>query len=233
MNTLPVSEVFGPTIQGEGPAAGRAAWFIRLGGCNLSCAWCDTPYTWDGSRYSLRSEITHTDVGDIVASIPRHALVVISGGEPLLQQDRHEWRGLLADLAAKGCQVHVETNGTIAPNLATLYGVNLFAVSPKLANAGRHRGHQNPALAPGWDVAYQAGLAHLKIVCRTEDDVTKAAALARTYGWPPHLTWVMPEGTTSDALATRWPVIAAAAAQHGINATHRLHVLAWADERGH
>ena len=49
--TLPVAEVFAPTFQGEGPYLGRSADFIRLGGCNLTCYGCDTPYTWDASRY--------------------------------------------------------------------------------------------------------------------------------------------------------------------------------------
>ena len=46
-NSLTVSEIFGPTFQGEGPFTGRAAVFLRLGRCNLDCKWCDTPYTWD------------------------------------------------------------------------------------------------------------------------------------------------------------------------------------------
>ena len=51
-DTSPVSEVFGPTLQGEGPHAGRPCHFIRLGGCNLSCSWCDTPYS-TGQHLSL------------------------------------------------------------------------------------------------------------------------------------------------------------------------------------
>jgi len=49
--TLRVAELFGPTVQGEGPAAGERAAFVRLSGCPLACAWCDTPYTWDAGRF--------------------------------------------------------------------------------------------------------------------------------------------------------------------------------------
>lgn len=55
-HSLVVSEVFGPTHQGEGPHAGQLCAFVRLMGCNLSCSWCDTPYTWDASRYDLKAE---------------------------------------------------------------------------------------------------------------------------------------------------------------------------------
>ena len=52
---LAVSEIFGPTHQGEGPSTGRLCGFVRLARCNLSCLWCDTPYTWDwgGNRIGV------------------------------------------------------------------------------------------------------------------------------------------------------------------------------------
>ena len=81
--TLPISEVFGPTLQGEGPHAGRTVQFIRLGGCNLSCSWCDTPYTWDASRFNLRQELTPMSVQEILDRIIPGVPIVLSGGEPL------------------------------------------------------------------------------------------------------------------------------------------------------
>src|SRR4029450_7825218 len=54
---LVVSEVFGPTFQGEGPSVGRRAGFVRLGRCNLDCSWCDTPYTWDWERHDPAVEL--------------------------------------------------------------------------------------------------------------------------------------------------------------------------------
>lgn len=230
---LPLTETFGPTLQGEGPATGRTAWFIRFGGCNLSCSWCDSAYTWDSSRYQLREEIRHTPVGDIDAAVPDGALVVLTGGEPLLQQASTAWSRLLGGLRRRGCTLHVETNGTIAPNDRTRELVETFIVSPKLPNAGRHRGQQDPALHRGWSAAARDGQAHLKIVCASPEDVDTAVGIAHDHGWPDRQVWVMPEGTTASTLNARWPALADAAARHGINATHRLHVLAWGDKRGH
>src|ERR1700719_782206 len=87
---LRVSEIF-VSFQGEGPSSGERAVFVRLAGCNLSCQWCDTPYTWDWSRYNRVLE-SHKVVADEVA---RHVvalageygkLLILTGGEPMLQQ---------------------------------------------------------------------------------------------------------------------------------------------------
>lgn len=232
--TLPVSELFGPTIQGEGPAAGQAAMFLRTMGCNLSCSWCDTPYTWDGHRFDLRAETTHMTPHEIAEKVAGRApIVVITGGEPLLHQEKPGWLALLGLLVRKH-RIHIETNGTKLPNWPTLRHAEVINVSPKLPNAGRHRGRQNPAIHPELgEHAQRYHNLHLKVVCTDAEDVERAALLATEHGWPTGRVWVMPEGTTRDTLAQRWPVIADAAIKHGLNATHRLHVMAWGDERGH
>jgi 7-carboxy-7-deazaguanine synthase len=233
--SLPVSEVFGPTVQGEGPAAGRAASFVRFMGCNLSCTWCDSAWTWDASRFELRAETTQLsarEIGDRLRGGP--AVVVLTGGEPLLQQDRPAWRELLPLLTGAGHHVHIETNGTVAPSPFTLRHASMIVVSPKLPNAGEHRGHQVPTIHAGFAALNgEHDHLHAKIVCIDAADVTRAAAMAADAGFPPARVWVMPEGTTTAVLAVRWPVIAQAAAAAGVNATHRLHVLAWGDQRGH
>src|SRR5438046_5626962 len=68
--TLVVSEIFGPTFQGEGPSLGRRCVFLRLGACNLHCRWCDTPYTWDwtgrnGIEYDPRQELRRIGAGPV------------------------------------------------------------------------------------------------------------------------------------------------------------------------
>lgn len=234
---LPISEIFGPTIQGEGPAAGQCATFVRFMGCNLSCSWCDTAYTWDGDRFGLRVTTnwwTPTQILTEVANRSDTGIVVVTGGEPLLRQDHPAWSELLAGLMDGGWRLHIETNGTLVPTAETLAAAELICVSPKLANAGEHRGHQNPTpRAEFVDLAHAHQCLHLKVVCQDEGDVERAARMALALRWPWGRVWVMPEGTTTEVLNRRWPVIASAAARLGINATHRLHVLAWGDERGH
>jgi 7-carboxy-7-deazaguanine synthase len=71
------------------------------------------------------------------------------------------------------------------------------------------------------------------VVVQTENDCVTALNLGRDHGWDRSAIWIMPEGITPEALAERWPMVARFAADNGINASHRLHVLAWGDERGH
>jgi organic radical activating enzyme len=235
-DTLRVSETFSNTIQGEGPAAGRSASFVRLMGCNLSCSWCDSAYTWDATRFDLRGGTTLMTAADIHrAVVDGPDLVVMTGGEPLLQQHSPAWAALLEGLVGAGKQVHVETNGTVFPSAVTLRLAHTIVVSPKLANAGDHRGAQDPSMHPGYrsKVVHQAGAQlHLKVVCRDEYDVVRAGIIGGHFGFDRDRVWVMPEGTTVQALQGRWPTIAEAAAQEHVNASHRLHVLAWGDERG-
>src|ERR1700734_1669236 len=99
---LAVSELFGPPLQGEGPSAGRLASFIRLSGCPLRCQWCDTPWTWDWTRFNRRAEQRRIATADVLpwarGQPPR--LIVTPGGEPLLQA--RQLTGLAATLTANG-----------------------------------------------------------------------------------------------------------------------------------
>ena len=228
--TVPVSEQFGPTLQGEGPYQGRAVQFLRLGGCNLSCSWCDTPYTWDGSRFDLRQELKPKSGAAILQDLVPNVPLVLSGGEPLLHQENS---GLLWALRNSGIEVHVETNGTLEPTRLFRRSVNWFGVSPKLSHAGLHRGKQDPALNSAWPgLSRKNHQIFLKVVVRNADDVAAVADWAKALGWPREQVWVMPLGTSTAELLAHWNEIATAAAERGINATQRLHVLAWGDCKG-
>jgi len=100
---LPVMESF-YTIQGEGAYQGRAAWFIRLGGCDVGCVWCDVKDSWDASRHPRRS------VRDLVseAAAQPGRIAVITGGEPLL----HDCGPLTRTLHQAGFRTHIETSGS-------------------------------------------------------------------------------------------------------------------------
>ena len=100
---LPVMEHF-YTLQGEGMFQGKAAYFVRLGGCDVGCVWCDVKESWDASLHPKM------EIADIVATIKATPteIVVITGGEPLL----HNLHELTAELKAKGLRTHMETSGS-------------------------------------------------------------------------------------------------------------------------
>lgn len=100
--TLPVMEAF-YTIQGEGHHQGKAAYFIRLAGCDVGCHWCDVKESWDEA---LHPSLT---VANIVEEASQHEsrLAVITGGEPLL----HDLSHLCKQLKIAGFKTHIETSG--------------------------------------------------------------------------------------------------------------------------
>lgn len=100
--TLPVMEAF-YTIQGEGFHQGKAAYFIRLGGCDVGCVWCDVKESWDASAHP------HQIISDIVreAEKVRSRIAVVTGGEPLM----HDCLPLTRALQRRGFQTHIETSG--------------------------------------------------------------------------------------------------------------------------
>ena len=102
---LPVVEHF-YTLQGEGFHQGRAAYFVRLGGCDVGCVWCDVKESWDASVHPKMTvdEIVNTVVQN---SSPKKGLVVITGGEPLM----HDLTQLTAALQAAGFETNIETSG--------------------------------------------------------------------------------------------------------------------------
>jgi 7-carboxy-7-deazaguanine synthase len=103
IQTLPVMEAF-YTLQGEGFHQGKAAYFIRLGGCDVGCVWCDVKESWDAERHPK------LPVGQIVeeaASNPGR-IAVVTGGEPLM----HDCTALTDELHRAGFQTHIETSGS-------------------------------------------------------------------------------------------------------------------------
>ncbi|MFF4777458.1 7-carboxy-7-deazaguanine synthase QueE [Microtetraspora fusca] len=231
--TLVVSEVFGPTVQGEGPSLGVVASFVRLSGCNLACAWCDAAYTWDADRFDLRQELQRVPVAEILTTVESHraGMVVITGGEPLLHQKQHGWDLLLDGLAAMGRRIEVETNGTVRPTRRSVLMVDAFNVSPKLGHSHLFEAKRiNPLALREFNAS---GKAVFKVVCRTADDVDEVASLTVDHDIPSRLVWIMPEGRSASVLADVSRRIIDRALHYRFNFTPRLHIHLWGDERGH
>jgi 7-carboxy-7-deazaguanine synthase len=130
--TFPVIEIFGPTIQGEGPDAGMPCNFIRLGGCDYRCTWCDSMHAVDPALVREHAKrMTAERIVALLDELPGTAdLVVISGGNPAL----HDLEDLVRLLKASGRIVSVETQGSRWRRW--LESVHRLVVSPKPPSSG-------------------------------------------------------------------------------------------------
>ncbi len=236
-----ISEIFGPTIQGEGPLIGRPTVFVRMGGCDYRCTWCDTLYA---VLPAYRNEWAFMTPADIMARVEELAggnpvLVSLSGGNPALQP----LASFITLGRRNGHTFALETQGSLAqPWFAEL---DWMVLSPKPPSSG---------MATDWD-AFEAclqaasGRPHsvLKIVIFDDADYTYARTVAARYpalpvylqiGNPAPLTrtggTVSDEADINDLLRRfRW-LVGKVTSDHWFAATvlPQLHVLTWGNKRG-
>jgi 7-carboxy-7-deazaguanine synthase len=236
-----ISEIFGPTIQGEGPLIGRPTVFVRTAGCDYRCRWCDTLYA---VLPEYRDEWTQMTTSEILARVNelaanQHVLISLSGGNPALQP--------LDDLCTlghvNGHSLAMETQGSVAqPWFANL---DWLILSPKPPSSG---------MTTDWDalgacVKAAGGRPRcvLKIVVFDEADYAYARTVASHY---PNLEIYLQVGNPAPLLASGKPMPEAAdlggllkrfrwlagmtIADRWFDVTvlPQLHVLAWGNKRG-
>lgn len=222
-------EVF-TSIQGEGVTVGLPSVFVRLAACNLGCVWCDTKYTWDWAHYDPARETIGQEIGALADRVqqagPRN--VVITGGEPLLQE--RDLAPFVVALKESGLRIEVETNGTLGPGSLLAEQVDQWNVSPKLASSGNSEEDREVPSALRWF----AGCPHayFKFVVVGPEDVDQAMALADRYSMPHERVLLMPEGTDSQTLSERSVWLVERAQALGVRFSTRLHILLWGDQRG-
>ncbi len=231
---LPVSEIF-VSIQGEGRFAGHPAIFIRLKYCNLGCAWCDTRFTWDPDELEPGESLSPAQIVSRVRELmgrhsarPEDFHVVITGGEPMLHQDRIP--DLLVQLKQAGFGFfEIETNGMFAPSVAMAELISWWNCSPKLSNNGL-AAVQN-LVAEALHAIAATGRADFKFVIKSDEDIVD---IRRDY--LPHIpadsVILMPEGWTVRRQLELMPNVIQLAAKYGFRFSPRLHILAWGNERG-
>ncbi|ABM80051.1 7-carboxy-7-deazaguanine synthase QueE [Hyperthermus butylicus] len=220
LNTvLRVVEVFA-SIQGEGPFTGTYSVFVRLAGCNLRCPFCDTRYAW-----SLEAG-KPLGVEELVEEIARYepSLVVITGGEPLLQ--RHPLNSLVEGLESLGLRVQLETNGILpAPARDEQLWRVYHVVSPKDVPV-RVPGAK---LHPSWvDYARATGRAWFKFLVANEQHVREVAEYVAKLGIPRSRVYIMPltpEKLDMKELLELHSRIASLAVKWRLNFSPRLHLL--------
>jgi 7-carboxy-7-deazaguanine synthase len=110
-SVFPVMEIFGPTVQGEGMVIGQKTMFVRTAGCDYSCAWCDSAFTWDGSAKDDIRMLTAAEILSELSAVGGDTFshVTISGGNPALLGNLQELIGLLHEREIK---VAIETQGS-------------------------------------------------------------------------------------------------------------------------
>lgn len=211
---LIVNEIF-YSVQGEGPNVGKPAVFVRLGGCNLACSWCDSKYTWHPKKEDNQIWTIEKVIREIKRYPCKH--LVITGGEPLLQQDKI--KTLLKKL--KGYSVEIETNGSMPIKISRL--IEQINCSPKLKNSG-NKPYPLRLKPTNKKVLY-------KFVVQKKSDMAEIRAYVKKYKLPTDRIYLMPEGITKSAIEKRSKWLIDVCKKEGYNFTTRLHILLYGNQR--
>jgi 7-carboxy-7-deazaguanine synthase len=225
-----IAEIFF-SIQGEGLLAGVPSAFVRTTGCNLKCAWCDSPHTsWqpEGENRCV------SEILDALAAYPtKH--VVVTGGEPLIAP---EIETLCAALKERGYHITIETAATVFKPVAC----DLASLSPKLANSTPHEreggkyADQHERLRLNIPVI-QAFMRHsdyqLKFVIDQPGDTAEVEGiLAQLPGVDRARVLLMPQAITATALQAKGRWVAEACKRLGFRYGPRLHIDLYGHTRG-
>ena len=229
---LPVSEVF-YSIQGEGMTTGVRSVFLRLGGCNLMCGgqgtqfdkelhngatWrCDTIEVW--MKASLQEFELILD--GYIEKLQKGAHLVITGGEPMLQQDKIIEFIRYLDAQVKNLYVEIETNGTVMPSKEMIDRINQWNVSPKLSNSGNEKGIR--FVRPVLDILVQLN-SQFKFVVAHESDIQE---VLDQYSFLGRKTWLMPAASDEDQLKSNSLSTAEAAKKYDFNFSTRMQIVLW------
>jgi 7-carboxy-7-deazaguanine synthase len=227
---MQISEIF-YSIQGEGKLAGVPSVFIRTTGCNLRCAWCDSPYA------SWQPEGEPLDIDRILDRVSDHATiyVVLTGGEPMTQTDVVE---LTHRLKEGGYHITIETAATVWKEAVC----DLVSISPKLGNS-------TPWTRDGgrWAEAHEGNRVNLvtirrfmaiadyqlKFVVDAPEDLREIdAILARIGDYESSNVLLMPQGVTQEELTERSPWIVDICKQRGFRYCPRLQISLFGNVRG-
>ncbi|WP_123041089.1 7-carboxy-7-deazaguanine synthase QueE [Cohnella candidum] len=238
-NRFPIMEIFGPTIQGEGMVIGQKTMFVRTAGCDYSCSWCDSAFTWDGTgkqdiRMLMASEIFQ-ELSRIGGESFSH--VTLSGGNPALLPQLNELIDLLHE---NGIAVALETQGSLWRDW--FLQIDELTLSPKPPSSG---------MQTDWDILDElvSRLSDhnrcfcLKVVVFDDADIRFAEEVHRRY---PEVSMFLQAGnndimeTDSTVLLKRlmkcyeWLVqsVMASTVLRSVRVLPQLHTWLWGNKRG-
>ncbi len=228
------------SIQGEGKSLGKPAIFVRLSNCNLRCVWCDTPFTWNwvGTKNEhpqkyLRSEYQQeVSIKSIIDKIKEYPCqrVILTGGEPMLQQDALVKLMLELRKANKSYFFEIETNGTLSPTEELAKNIDQYNVSLKLSNAGDK---QRMRLKPEAILTLvKSPKSNFKFVVENKNDLAEVEHIITEYFIPKEKVLLMPQARTRDELLKKQTEIIEVCKLKGYSFSDRLHIRIYGDKQG-
>ncbi|WP_042198701.1 7-carboxy-7-deazaguanine synthase QueE [Paenibacillus camerounensis] len=239
MSKIPVIEIFGPTIQGEGAVIGVKTMFVRTYGCDYRCGWCDSAFTWDGSAKDkvqlMEPEAILNELLELAGD--NFDCVTISGGNPaLIGESMADFVKLLHQ---RGIQAAIETQGSRWQDW--FYAIDVLTISPKPPSSGMVTDWEK--LDDIIDKLRLAGKAahSLKVVVFNEEDFAYARNVHRRYPEIPMYLQpgnedVTEPGDISARLLGRlewlFNLVIADPAMNRARVLPQLHALIWHNKRG-
>lgn len=238
IRTFPVIELFGPTIQGEGLDAGKPVYFIRFGGCDYKCSWCDSWHAVDPTLVRQAERFTPNEIIERFLALDNPpevgSTIVFSGGNPALQQ-LDELVDLLHD---RSWLIAVETQGTRFRNW--INNTDTLIISPKPPSSRMN--HRDEVLDKFIDSVSIHKNKALKIVVGDTDDYEFAVHIHKRYPDIEFYVSVLnPDGSDTDSFEvekiligykTLCERVAKDGRMIGVRVMPQLHTLAWGAEVG-
>ena len=250
---LPLVEIFGPTIQGEGKRAGYPSYFIRFGGCNLRCpgfgctyrtpegdvkTGCDTYYAVD-PMFKKNWRII-TDYYEIIEELHKLGFdenainkpdIVITGGEPTIYWKNEEFQKLLIYLVSRGIKVTIETNASIDIDFTKPHQKEImFSMSVKLSNSGESA-YKRININNINNILENSKDSYFKFVVDNETDMNEILDLLKQIPYYADV-YLMPMGETKENIAKNAEYVADLCIKYGFKYSPRLHIDIWDDKRG-
>lgn len=230
-NYLEVSEFFTDTIQGEGVYTGHPATFLRLKGCTLNCNWCDSKEVWrTGHKYSFRYLFQLLEDYQVIEKLEEGQHLVITGGSPLLQQNRlYAFILAFQDTYEFTPFIELENEAVLSPSLGMISVVDCWNNSPKLRSS-KNVGYFK------WEILHEMGdlsNSWFKFVITSENDWKEIQAnfidseLIRK-----DQIILMPEGATREALQKNTAMVVELAIKYNVRYSGREHITLWNEKTG-
>jgi len=248
---LDITEIFGPTIQGEGKKIGTPSVFIRFGRCNFDCNGfgveyttpsgvkkfgCDSYYAVDNEfkKFWTSYETSEAVITEVEKFLPLEYKpdIVITGGEPMIYWKNDEFQKLLEYYVTQGCNVTIETNGSLDMKIDKAYQKEiLYSISVKLSNANESY-KKRVNFDSLKEMINNGGKSYLKFVVSQNDENIVEEIKDILSNLPKVDVFLMPQGDSNDEIVKNSLYVIELCVKHGFKYSDRLHIRIWDNKRG-